>query len=202
MGRGHGGYQGVGMYLVDTNVLSELSKPEPDPHVKAFFMARESEEAPIFVSVLTFGEMRRGVLALRHRGRKGDLERSATLEDQLEALRTRYQRTTLDVDAAISEIWARLSVPSRHNPIDKLLAATAIERKLKMVTRNVRDFRHQELEVINPFDDQDGLCRGVTCWPLWRAFIHDYRRNPYGNSHPHHLRRRRHLRQALRGCGA
>lgn len=183
------------MYLLDTNVLCELTKPYPNAHVKAFLSARRQEGATLFVSVLTFGEMRRGVLKLRH---NGDYEQSAIQAQRLQLVREKYRRATLGVNEAVTEIWARLSVPSLHNPIDKLIAATAIERKLTMLTRNVRDFQHAELKVINPFDDPDALCRAMTYerrsghWPgrpkVCRR-LQSNRRNIHGKNYVEYHRR-------------
>ncbi|CAG9171130.1 type II toxin-antitoxin system VapC family toxin [Cupriavidus pampae] len=147
------------MYLVDTNVLSEFMKRHPDPHVDAFLSAKQREGAQVFVSVLTFGEMRRGVLKLQY---NQDFAQSALMAQRLQTLKEQYCDDTVGVGDATSEIWARLSVPSPHSPIDKLIAATAVERQLTVLTRNVRDFQHAELKVINPFDDTDALCRGIT----------------------------------------
>jgi len=134
-------------------------KPRPNVGVLAFFSAREKDGVPVYVSVLTFGEMQRGIWHAHHHR---DLARAIRLARQLRALRNKYRTMTVGVDYRASKIWAGLCIPSSHNPVDKLLAATAIERNFIVLTRNVRDFDRTKVKVVNPFDDPDALCHGMT----------------------------------------
>ncbi|CAG9171138.1 type II toxin-antitoxin system VapC family toxin [Cupriavidus pampae] len=153
------------MYLADTNVLSEMMKSRPNPKVSAFFAELERNRESVYVSVLTFGEIQSGVKAACHRN---DRARAIWLARNLRILRNRYRERTVGVDYRTCRTWAGLCVPSSHNAIDKLLAATAIERNFIVLTRNVRDFDRSKVKVVNPFDDVAALRRHKTCRPLPR----------------------------------
>lgn len=133
-------------YLVDTNVLSELRKRERcAPHVAAWFAAVAPEE--LWVSVLALGEIRRGIELLRKR----DPSSAHALDRWLAGLETHYADRLLPVTAAIADRWGRLS-PDQPLPVtDGLLAATAWEHKLTLVTRNVGDFMRSGVATLDPF---------------------------------------------------
>jgi predicted nucleic acid-binding protein len=134
-------------YLVDTNALSELRRKAPDPHVRAWFAARPP--ITLFLSVLTLGEIRKGIEAV------ADAERRLLLADWLEVeLPAFFTGRILPVDAAVADRWGRLvAAAGRPLPaIDSLLAATAVEHDLTLVTRNVRDFAGLGTRVIDPWD--------------------------------------------------
>jgi hypothetical protein len=133
-------------YLVDTNILSELCRREPNPGVSAWFAGRPS--AGLYISVLSLGEIRRGIESLLH----GD--RRSRLVDWLEVeLPAFFRERVLPVDERVADRWGRLvSQIGRPVPaIDSLLAATALHHDLTLVTRNVRDFSYPGLEVVNPW---------------------------------------------------
>ena len=134
-------------YLIDTNVLSELRRKEPDGHVVQWM--RQRPATTLHLSVLTLGELRKGIGGLP----EGD--RKTRLLDWLEVeLAGFFAGRILPVDAAVADRWGRLMAQAgRPLPaIDGLLAATALTHGLTLVTRNVKDFQHPALTVINPWD--------------------------------------------------
>lgn len=133
-------------YLLDTNVISELVRPKPAKVVMAWFDNIPSEA--LHISVLTLGEIRKGVEGLPDGVRREKL-RLWLEHDLLDWFDTRI----LPVDSAVADRWGWLlaqvgrPVPS----IDSLLAATALHHELRIVTRNQKDFDYPGLEVINPW---------------------------------------------------
>jgi predicted nucleic acid-binding protein len=133
-------------YLLDTNVISELRKRDPDPHVVAWYSRVTSAE--IFVSALTIGEIRLGIERLRRKdGARADL-----LEQWLRGLRASYGEHIINVDADTAEEWGRLNVPDPLPVIDGLLAASAKIRGWTLVTRNTADIARSGVALLNPFD--------------------------------------------------
>lgn len=134
-------------YLVDTNVLSELSRKEPHPAVVDWFKRRPA--TTLYLSVLTLGEIRKGIEVLAQDERK--LRLLDWLEVELPAF---FARRILAVDASVADRWGRLvAAAGRSVPaVDSLLAATALTHGLALVTRNVRDFSYPGLDVINPWN--------------------------------------------------
>lgn len=133
-------------YLIDTNVLSELRRKSPDPGLVAWFAQRPP--ATLHLSVLTLGEIRKGIEGV------SDEVRKQKLIDWLETdLLTFFTGRILDVDGAVADRWGRLvAAAGRPLPtIDSLLAATALEHDLVLVTRNTRDFAGLPVEVFNPW---------------------------------------------------
>jgi predicted nucleic acid-binding protein len=133
-------------YLVDTNVVSELIRPVPNERVVQWFAAVPNQA--LFMSVLTVGEIRHGAERLadnRHRERL-----RLWLETDLPEW---FQDRLLPVDAAVADRWGRLlAAAGRPVPaIDSLLAATALQHDLRLVTRNVSDFRLPGLDVVDPW---------------------------------------------------
>jgi toxin FitB len=133
-------------YLVDTNVVSELRKTEPDPNVLAWYGGVTSAE--IFVSALSIGEIRLGIERLRRK----DGPRANLLEQWLHGLHTSYGDHIINVDAAVAEEWGRLNVPDPLPVIDGLLAASAKIRGWTLVTRNTVDLARSGVALLNPFD--------------------------------------------------
>lgn len=133
-------------YLLDTNVISELRKGErADPKVKAWFAALADEE--IFLSVLTIGEIRRGIESVRRR----DPDSAAALDRWLTLVNEAHGDRVVPIDRAIAEEWGRMNVPDPLPVIDGLLAATARVLGLTLVTRNVGDVDRAEVELLDPF---------------------------------------------------
>jgi hypothetical protein len=138
------------MYLVDTNVISEVrKKSKANKGVRAFFKQAIVDEVQMFVSVVTVGELRRGVELIRYRG---DVRQANQLEKWLEALLTEYQDHILDINQDIAQLWGRLRVPHPENTLDKQIAATALIYELTVVTRNHKDFVKTGVRVLNPFE--------------------------------------------------
>ncbi len=133
-------------YLLDTNVVSELRKRAPDPHVLAWYATVSSAE--LFLSVLTLGEIRLGIEKMRRK----DKAQADLLEQWLRGLHVAYQDHLIDVDADIAEAWGRLNVPDPLPVIDGLLAATAKVRGWTLVTRNTADLQHSSVALLNPFE--------------------------------------------------
>jgi predicted nucleic acid-binding protein len=137
-------------YLIDTNALSEPQRPRPDPHFMAFVQALPDEVG--FVSVISLGELRKGIVKLSP-GRRRD-----ALQTWLDQTRSIYRERTIDIDADIVLRWgaltAELEARGRNlKPADGLIAATALCRSLTVMTRNVRDFDDTGVETVNPWDE-------------------------------------------------
>jgi len=137
------------MYLLDTNVVSEIRKRRrANPGVQDFFRRIEVDRVAVFLSVITVGELRRGVELIRHRG---DRAQAKKLQRWLVSLLRNYEDCILEIDADIAQLWGRLRVPHYENPLDKLTAATALIHDLTVVTRNQGDFFKTQARVLNPF---------------------------------------------------
>ena len=141
-------------YLIDTNVLSELRRKQPDAHVIAWFAGRAAQS--LFLSVLTLGEIRKGIE--RQDDSHADAAYRQSLGDWLEQeLPTFFLGRLLRVDAGVADRWGRLqALAGRPLPaIDSLLAATALHHNLALVTRNVKDFADMGVDLINPWSFQE-----------------------------------------------
>lgn len=137
------------MYLVDTDVISEARKGEKgNPGVRQFFRDAERERIPLYLSVITIGELRQGVENVRHRG---DEPQARLLERWLNRITATFEDAILAVDREIAEIWGRLRVPHPENPLDKQIAATAVINDLTVVTRNTAHYVSTGAKVFNPF---------------------------------------------------
>ena len=133
-------------YLVDTNVLSELRRKQPQPEVVAWFTQRPRQT--LYLSVLTLGEIRKGIERL-------DAARQQPLLDWLEVeLPNYFLGRLLAVDAHTADRWGRL-LASAGRPlpaVDSLLASTALQHDLTLVTRNTADFAGTGVRLINPWN--------------------------------------------------
>lgn len=135
-------------WLIDTNAISELKKRQPHPDVVRWFAERPGES--LYLSVLTLGELRKGIDAMPEGRRK------ASFRDWLEVdLPDYFAGRILAIDARAADRWGRLCAEAgRPLPaIDSLLAATALVHNLTMVTRNLADFALPGLAVVNPWDE-------------------------------------------------
>jgi predicted nucleic acid-binding protein len=139
----------VSGFLLDTNVLSELIKRNPDANLVRWI--EETDEQIMYLSVLTLGEIRKGIAQLRTGSRRGTLE--AWLQSDL---RSRFEHRILTIDEAIADRWGTLSAlgATKGKPlpvVDGLLAATALHHNLTLVTRNTSDVLYTDVSTLNPW---------------------------------------------------
>ena len=132
------------MYLLDTNVVSELRRRKPHGAVVTWF--REVPEEALFISAVTIGEIQRGVQITAEQ----DAEKARMLSDWLDQLIGTFH--ILPLDAITFRVWAQLN-HRKSNTVseDAMIAATALVNRLAVVTRNVRDFEAFDVEIVNPF---------------------------------------------------
>lgn len=133
-------------YLLDTNVISEIRKGARCNEIVAAWWST-IEEDEIFFSVLTIGEIRRGVENIRRR----DPRSAAVLERWLLRLIRQHRERILMIDLDIVEEWAQMNVPNPLATVDGLLAATAKVHGLTLVTRNVSDIARTGVPLLNPW---------------------------------------------------
>lgn len=136
-------------FLLDTNCISELLRPTPDANVLRWMEA--VDESLLFLSVLTLGEIRKGVVTLPQSRRRSQLETWLEVE-----LQTRFSGRILDIDRAIADRWGWLAATAKRagkplGAIDGLIAATALHHSLTVVSRNVNDFAGMPVAVLNPW---------------------------------------------------
>jgi toxin FitB len=132
------------MYLLDTNVVSELRKPKPHGAVIAWIQSVADDQ--LFISALTLGELQAGA----ERTRRQDQEKAEAIEAWIDQVSEAYE--IIPMDAAMFREWGRLmDGKSDHLVEDAMIAATARIRGLIVATRNVRDFRDLAVDVFNPF---------------------------------------------------
>jgi toxin FitB len=132
------------LFLLDTNVVSELRRSRPHGAVLAWLDPIASSS--LFLSAVSVGEIQIGIEITRGR----DPGKAADLERWLDKVMQTFQ--VLDLDAASFRIWGKLmQLTNDDHALDAMIAATAISRNLTVVTRNVRDFRSFAVAVVNPF---------------------------------------------------
>jgi hypothetical protein len=132
------------MYLLDTNIVSELRKPRPRPELVAWL--ETIEEANLHLSAVTLGEIQAGIELTRDQ----DPAKAAEIEAWAEQLAGSY--SVLPMDAASFRLWAKLMHRQSDTVLeDAMIAATAKMHNLTVVTRNVRDFARFDVPVLNPF---------------------------------------------------
>lgn len=137
------------VYLIDTNVISEVRKGHrADAGVRRFFADAEQQRMALFLSVVTIGELRRGVELIRHRG---DALQARRLERWLASILAGFSGNILDIDSDVTQLWGHLCAPRAENALDKLIAATALIHGLTVVTRNHKHFRATGAPLLNPF---------------------------------------------------
>jgi len=135
--------------LIDTNVISEARKrAKANRGVRHFFRHAAADDMAMFMSVVTVGELRRGVELIRHRG---DDRQAEKLEKWFDSLVAEFRDHILDIDTDITQLWGLLRVPHPENALDKQIAATALIHDLTVVTGNERDFAATGVKLLNPF---------------------------------------------------
>jgi predicted nucleic acid-binding protein len=141
----------VSGFLLDTNVVSEFARPKPDERVVDWTAG--TDESLVFLSVLSLGEIRKGIERLQAGRRRSQLELWLELD-----LRSRFRDRILPIDEEIADRWGTITAlaaaQGRPVPVvDGLLAATAIQHNLTLVTRNGSDFAGTGVPTLNPWID-------------------------------------------------
>lgn len=138
------------MFLLDTNVVSELRKVragKADPNMAAW--AERVDAAELFLSAITVMELELGVLSLERK----DASQGAILRTWLEQhVLPEFSGRILPIDSVVALRCARLHVPDRRGERDALIAATALVHGMTVVTRNIVDFQHTGVPLLNPWD--------------------------------------------------
>lgn len=137
--------------LVDTNVISEILRPASETHVAAW--SQRCVKSMLFLSVVSIGELRKGITILPASAKRTQLEKSIA-----EQVPRWFQTRILPVTRAIAERWGELDglrqLSGLHLSVpDGMIAATALEHKLTVVTRNTKDFASLGVALINPWLD-------------------------------------------------
>ena len=137
-------------YLVDTNIPSELTRERPDERVAAFLA--NAGQSSVFLSVLTIGEICKGIAELPARQKRTGLQNWLDIE-----VRSWFAGRILPVTEAIAERWGHLAAAAKQKGmtlavVDGVIAATALHHDLTIVTRNVKDFAGLGADVLNPFE--------------------------------------------------
>ena len=135
------------MYLLDTNVLSELRKQgQCDPNVAAWH-ASVPQDA-LFLSALVIGEIRKGIEVTRRRNTR----QAVAIEGWLNGVTRAFDGRILPVDADIADVWGRMSADRSRPAVDTMLAATARAHSMTLVTRNLADVADLDVQTLNPFE--------------------------------------------------
>lgn len=132
-------------YLLDTNVLSETRKKQPDERVTSFLSS--VDPSAFYISVLSLGELRKGVAVKR----QSDPEMAQKLGSWVDGLQYSFAERILGIDAGVANLWGKLSAERVRPVVDTLLAATAIVHELVLVTRNTKDVEVAEVRLLNPW---------------------------------------------------
>jgi len=133
------------MYLLDTNIISELRRPKPHGGVLEWY--KNITEQDLFISAVSIGEIQTGIELTRTQDKK----KAETLEQWLQSIANIHN--VLPMTGSTFRLWAKL-MHSQTNTIreDAMIAATAIEKDLIVVTRNTKDFKRFKLQLLNPFE--------------------------------------------------
>jgi toxin FitB len=139
----------VSGFLLDTNVASEMVRPKPDPGVLQWVAT--TDESLLYLSVVTLGEIRKGIAF------RPDATRRAQLEGWLRSLVDRFSPRILPVDLAVADRWGHLAGTCKMKGLtlpvlDGLLAATALHYDLTLVTRNVKNVQGTGVDTLDPWN--------------------------------------------------
>ena len=137
-------------FLLDTNCISELIRSNPEPRVMDWM--RAADESLLYLSVLTLGEIRKGAAILPQSKRRTRLESWLQFD-----LQVRFSGRILAIDNAVADRWGWLTAEAKRKgkplaAIDGLLAATALQHGLTVVSRNSADFAHAQVPILNPWE--------------------------------------------------
>ncbi len=132
------------MYLIDTDILSMLRKRDRHPGLVQWMCNERTED--MYLSVMSIGEVKKGIVSKRRRDPGFALE----LTDWLQRVLDKYGERILPVDIPIARRWGELCAKIGNKNTDLLIAATALERDFTVVTGNVKDFKPTGAKVINP----------------------------------------------------
>jgi predicted nucleic acid-binding protein len=135
-------------YLLDTSVLSETRRKQADERVIRFLSS--AEPSVLFLSVLTLGELRKGV-ALKGRSDPSDSLAARALGHWVDGLEFSFADRVLGIDAATARLWGELSAQRPRPVVDTLLAATAVVHELILVTRNTADVLDTGVSLLDPW---------------------------------------------------
>jgi predicted nucleic acid-binding protein len=136
-------------YLLDTNLLSETRKPRPDSGVISFLQSAEA--SLLFISVLTIGELRKGIVSKKFKD--PDPNTASRLAAWVDGLEFSFADRLIGIDAAAAKLWGDWSGERPRPVVDTLLAATAVQHDLTLVTRNIRDVRGIPVKLLDPWRD-------------------------------------------------
>lgn len=137
-------------YLLDTCVISELIKSKPNKNVVAWI--KRNNELDYFLSILTFGEIHKGIIKLSDKTRKDKLHQWVEHD-----LKDRFKNRIISIDIAIARIWGQIqgraeTVGKPMPAIDSLIAATGLYYNLTVVTQNISDMQQSKVDLLNPWE--------------------------------------------------
>lgn len=132
-------------YLLDTDILSAIRRKHRDPNLEKWLRSLNSID--VFLSVVTLGEVERGIILQR----RTNPEFAADLERWLDTILLSYEQRILPLTLSIARRWGQLSGELGHNNADLMIAATALEHNLIVATRNTRHFEPTQVTLINPY---------------------------------------------------
>ena len=132
-------------YLLDTDILSAIRRKQRDPNLEKWL--RGINPADVFLSVVTIGEVERGITQQR----RINPEFSEDLQRWLNTILYRYEQRILPFSVSIARRWGQLSAEIGHHSADLMIAATALEHGLTVATRNARHYEPTKVSLVNPY---------------------------------------------------